>query len=159
MDGYPVTTRRIDAELGLLVPPDALDWCEVRCETISGVPHEAIPGRATALGADLIVMGLPERAPLERLIEGSTARGVLRRAVCPVLMVPGPPGLTAGISETIVPLLAAGAWPLLAERRASVHAPPRVLQERHEVAELMRRELLPVSARHQGDGARLHVGD
>ena len=67
-------------------------------ETLSGVPvdFEVVEGsvpfeildRASALHADLIVMGTHGRSGFERLMIGSVTEKVLRKASCPVLSVP-----------------------------------------------------------------------
>lgn len=88
---------RVDGELHLLVPPAALDWCEVDCETVPGVPHDAIRAIAMARTADLIVMGLPLRPRPEQRVAESTVKRVLRRTPCPVLIVPGSSAVPAGV--------------------------------------------------------------
>lgn len=89
MHEYRARVRRVNRELHSLVPRDALNWCEAEAETVSGAPHEAILATAAKRRSDLIVMGLPRRRRLERLLAGSTAKKVLRRATSPVLLVPG----------------------------------------------------------------------
>jgi len=66
------------------------DWDLPRVEPIvtSGVPHQMILRAASEAKADLIVMGSPSRSIAEKLLSGSTVRAVLRRAACPVLLVP-----------------------------------------------------------------------
>ena len=51
-------------------------------------PAAAIMDLATELGVDLIVVGTHGRRGLERLLLGSVAEAVVRRATCPVLVVP-----------------------------------------------------------------------
>lgn len=53
-------------------------------------PARRILACASALGADLLVMGTHGRAGLERLVLGSVTEKVLRNAPCPVLTVPPP---------------------------------------------------------------------
>lgn len=67
-----------------LVPARALEPSRVDALVVSGSPHEAILRAASEAGAALIVMGVTPRSA------GSTARAVLRRATCPVLLVPVP---------------------------------------------------------------------
>jgi nucleotide-binding universal stress UspA family protein len=59
-----------------------------------GDPVREILRHAEGLPADLIILGTHGRGGLERLLLGSVAETVLRKAVCPVLTVPrqaGPP--------------------------------------------------------------------
>ena len=53
-------------------------------------PAARILACATALRADLLVMGTHGRSGFERLMLGSVTEKVLRRAACPVLTVPPP---------------------------------------------------------------------
>lgn len=76
------------------------ELAEAQCQSISasGVdltldvveahPVEAILDRATALHADLVVMGTHGSSGFRRLVLGSVTEKVLRRAACPVLTVP-----------------------------------------------------------------------
>jgi len=52
-----------------------------------GEPHEVIVRVAHEMGCDLIVMGTHGRSGFERLMMGSVAERVLRKATCPVLTV------------------------------------------------------------------------
>ena len=64
------------------VPVRPIDVCyHVR----EGVPDEVIVHMAGEVGADLIVLGTHGRTGLPRLLAGSVAEAVLRRAQCPVL--------------------------------------------------------------------------
>lgn len=55
-----------------------------------GNPADAIVHEAEAENADLIVMGTHGRTGLTRLLMGSVAEAVVRRAKCPVLTVKQP---------------------------------------------------------------------
>jgi universal stress protein A len=55
-----------------------------------GTPAEEIVRAADDLGADLIVLGSHGRTGLGRLLMGSVAEAVMRRAGCPVLLAKGP---------------------------------------------------------------------
>ena len=90
IDEYRARVDKVKRELRALVPPAALNWCEVETEVVSGVPHEAIVATARARKADLVVIGRPHRARPDRVVMASTLSGVLRHARCPVLTVPGP---------------------------------------------------------------------
>jgi nucleotide-binding universal stress UspA family protein len=64
------------------VPTHPLD---VQYRTTEGIAPEEILRLAEEIGADLIVMGTHGRTGLRRLLAGSVAVDVLRRARCPVL--------------------------------------------------------------------------
>lgn len=81
---------RVNRELQSLIPPDALNWCDVQVATVSGEAHEAIVAATSERRTDLVVIGLPRRPRLEQFVAGSTVHRVLRRAASPVLLVPGP---------------------------------------------------------------------
>jgi nucleotide-binding universal stress UspA family protein len=53
----------------------------------SGEPAEAIVALAEDRDADLIVVGMRKKGFFERLVEGSVAQDVMRRATCDVLAV------------------------------------------------------------------------
>jgi nucleotide-binding universal stress UspA family protein len=53
----------------------------------AGTPVEAILAAVKAAGADLVIMGTHGRTGLSRLLLGSVAEEVLRRASCPVLTI------------------------------------------------------------------------
>jgi nucleotide-binding universal stress UspA family protein len=53
----------------------------------SGGPAEAIVSLAEERNADLIVVGMRKKRFFERLVEGSVAQDVMRRATCDVLAV------------------------------------------------------------------------
>lgn len=59
-------------------------------EVRTGPLEETIVNYAEEIGADVIVVGSPNRSWLERLFNPSVARNVTRSATCPVLVVPGP---------------------------------------------------------------------
>lgn len=54
---------------------------------LKGIPYEEIVKMATDEKIDLIVMGTYGRTGLDRLLFGSTAERVVRKAPCPVLSV------------------------------------------------------------------------
>ena len=66
-----------------VVPPDPKVQYEHRL--INGDPSTAIANLAEEEGADMIVMGTHGRTGLTRLLMGSVAEAVVRRAPCPVL--------------------------------------------------------------------------
>jgi len=73
-----------------LVAPGDRALCRVEPLVVSGAPHQMILRAASEAKADLIVMGVTSRSLAEELLVGSTSRAVLRRARCPVLLVPDP---------------------------------------------------------------------
>lgn len=52
-----------------------------------GLPGDAVPERALAEGADLVLVGAHGSGFLQRLLLGSTASRLLRKSRCPVLVV------------------------------------------------------------------------
>ncbi len=90
-EGY---RQRLWDELHQVRPPDP----DVRAEYLLSEegPVEAITRTAAERNCDLIVLGSHGRRGLRRLLEGSVAELVVRRAGCPVLVVksgapPSPP--------------------------------------------------------------------
>ena len=80
--------------LGNVVPTDHNVPFEHRL--LVGDPATAIVEDAEKENADLIVMGTHGRAGLSRLLMGSVAEAVVRRARCPVLTVKHPAEVPAG---------------------------------------------------------------
>jgi nucleotide-binding universal stress UspA family protein len=68
--------------------PGGLHGWQVEPVVVSGVSHRGILRVAADVGADLIVIGTECRTILGEMLAGSTARGVLGEARCPVLLVP-----------------------------------------------------------------------
>jgi nucleotide-binding universal stress UspA family protein len=62
-----------------------------------GDPAGAIVQAAESENADMIVMGTHGRTGLTRLLMGSVAEAVIRRAKCPVLTVKQPAEVPAGV--------------------------------------------------------------
>ena len=69
----------------------------IKSELVDGDPVHMILARAEELGCDLIVMGTHGRTGLGRLLMGSVAEAVMRRAACPVLTVKSPPPEAAAV--------------------------------------------------------------
>ena len=65
------------------------DVGEVHCFHRTGTPRQEILAAAEEWQADLIVMGTHGRTGFDHFISGSVSESVLRRATCPVLVVPG----------------------------------------------------------------------
>lgn len=73
----------------------------VQHEVVEGNPAREILGAVASTKCDLIVMGTHGRTGLRRLLMGSVAEQVVRRASCPVLTVTTPASKTSTrISET-----------------------------------------------------------
>lgn len=75
-------------QLADLAPTDPA--IPVEHHLVEGDPISGIVAEAHASHCDLIVMGTHGRRGLGRLLLGSVAEGVLRRAPCPVLTVKAP---------------------------------------------------------------------
>jgi len=84
---YRAQVDRIARRMRSEVPADAFNWCQIDTRVVSGIAHRTIASTASELGADLIVMGQPERRGFDRVVMASTATPVLRSAACPVLLV------------------------------------------------------------------------
>ncbi len=59
-------------------------------EVEEGMATTVVPARASALDADLVVIGARGESALKRLLIGSTASRLLRKSSCPVLLVKRP---------------------------------------------------------------------
>jgi nucleotide-binding universal stress UspA family protein len=55
---------------------------------VTGDPHRGIARAVVATAADLVVMGVAPRRPIEEMLFGSTLRAVLRCARVPILVLP-----------------------------------------------------------------------
>lgn len=80
--------RAVESNLRSLVSAELTPPAEFR--TASGKPADEILRVAKEDGAALIVMGTHGRSGMMRLLMGSVAEQVLRRAECPVLIVKAP---------------------------------------------------------------------
>jgi nucleotide-binding universal stress UspA family protein len=69
------------------VPREARDWCRPREEVVGGRPWREILRVAEERQADLVVMGVRGRNPVDIALFGSTTQHVVRGARCPVLVV------------------------------------------------------------------------
>ena len=83
--GWEQTRAEVLREVELFVRQVGPRPSEVRVHVEPGEPSDAILAAAKGGGADLIVMGTHGRTGLSRLLIGSVAEAVLRRATCPVL--------------------------------------------------------------------------
>jgi nucleotide-binding universal stress UspA family protein len=93
------TPADVKAALDALHPPDP--GVEVEYRVAEGEPAAEVVRLARVLAANLIVMGTHGRTGLGRLLLGSVAEAVLRRAPCPVLTVRAPFSVgAAGVAAT-----------------------------------------------------------
>jgi nucleotide-binding universal stress UspA family protein len=74
-------------ELQALVPASVRDWCRPTTRVSHGTAHREILRIAGEDSADVIVMGMHGRSPLDLMVFGSTTNQVVRGATCPVLTV------------------------------------------------------------------------
>ena len=80
--------HRAERQLTKVVPPDPAVAFEQHF--LLGLPDAEIVGYATDHKIDLIVMASHGRSGLSRLVMGSIAEAVMRKASCPVLVVKQP---------------------------------------------------------------------
>jgi nucleotide-binding universal stress UspA family protein len=81
--------RRLWAELRQVRSPDPA--VPLEHQLVEGEPADEIVRVAQETGCDLVVLGTHGRTGLDRLLMGSVAEQVVRRAPCPVLTVRMPP--------------------------------------------------------------------
>ncbi len=82
------TRSEVMRELQQFLGAQREDTSEVRVEP--GLPGDVIPTIARAAEIDLIVMGTHGRTGLARLVLGSVAESVMRKAHCPVVTLKMP---------------------------------------------------------------------
>src|SRR5690606_14472142 len=76
------------AELRTFVEGLSADVSDAETQVATGEPTEALVTEAKQWGADLLVLGTEGRSGLPRLLIGSVAEFVVKRAPCDVLVVP-----------------------------------------------------------------------
>jgi nucleotide-binding universal stress UspA family protein len=128
IEDYDARVAKTSRQLFRLVPPDAHNWCEVDTTVVSGVPHRSILATAAEIEADLIVMGLPRRGAIDRLVRGSTTTPVLRRANCAVLVVPANRGEQRAMADERSSDVSEEAYPGFVVRPDSVGASARIAE-------------------------------
>ena len=84
----PELRAEIMTHLKQLVESEALTALPCECEVREGAPAEEILARVQTSRPDLLVLGTHGRSGFERLVLGSVAERVLRKASCPVVTVP-----------------------------------------------------------------------
>lgn len=62
----------------------------IECRLLSGVPYKEILKLVKNIETDLVVMGTFGKAGIDRFFFGSTTERVMRKATCPVFVVPPP---------------------------------------------------------------------
>lgn len=87
-DANQATVRRAHERLLALQEHWKLRYFRVETAEAIGTPVEEILTQAAALPADYIVIGSHGHGRIYDAIMGSTTNGVLKRALCPVLVIP-----------------------------------------------------------------------
>jgi len=88
----------VRAEMARLLPMDEAEDVAVTLVARAGDSATAIVDQVIDSAADVIVMGTHGRSGFDRLLTGSVAEKVLRRAPCPVLTIP-PAAALAGAEQ------------------------------------------------------------
>lgn len=83
--------RRAEARLNEAVATAKTLVKDVRAELIVGSPLHSIIDYAQTQQADLIVIGTHGHGAVAALLIGSVAEGLVRKAVCPTLVIPCAP--------------------------------------------------------------------
>jgi nucleotide-binding universal stress UspA family protein len=73
------------ARLQELVPANVGEFCTVDTMLATGKPYREILRVAEEQKAELLVLGIHGRGPIDRLLFGSTTQHLVRQATCPVL--------------------------------------------------------------------------
>jgi nucleotide-binding universal stress UspA family protein len=101
-DAPALTEADVAADLRLPLPePSRRGRRTVEVERHAAGVGPAILAYAEEVGADLVVMGTHGRRGLPRLVLGSTAEYVLRRAACPVLLVSSEEAAAFGVGRVL----------------------------------------------------------
>jgi nucleotide-binding universal stress UspA family protein len=85
---FEAVERQARDRLEGLVTDEARVWSKPETVTARGKPYREILALADAKQADLIVLGVRGRNPIDLALFGSTTNQVVRRARCPVLTIP-----------------------------------------------------------------------
>ena len=86
----------LDRLLQRLVSDVGPEVLESQPHLVKGTPQEAIPALASAVQADLVIMGTVARTGIPGFIVGNTAEMILSQITCSVLAVK-PPGFTSPV--------------------------------------------------------------
>jgi nucleotide-binding universal stress UspA family protein len=87
--GSPEVRESLREDLRRFADTANADGSELQFDVVEDEPIRAIVDASGRLGAELIVLGSHGRIGMDRLLLGSVAESVLRKATCPVLTVPG----------------------------------------------------------------------
>jgi nucleotide-binding universal stress UspA family protein len=99
LQAAPVDQTALEEKLGLLRAAD--DEIRLESRLVEGDPVAAILREADLVQCDLIVMGTRGRSEVSRVLAGSVAEAVARRARCPVLTVKAPAQTLPYAQETL----------------------------------------------------------
>ena len=80
--------KRAEAKLNDAVSQATKVLVDVRAELALGSPLTAIIDYAKKISADLIVIGTHGHGAVAALLIGSVAEGLVRKAICPTLVIP-----------------------------------------------------------------------
>ena len=84
-----VDREQILADTRAFIEPESAPGTPIEAVVREGSTAAEILDQAAAMNVDLLVIGTHGRSGFERLLLGSVAEKVLRKAYCPVLTVPG----------------------------------------------------------------------
>lgn len=97
---FPMSRDEVLGDMRRVVDAAGAGSADPALSALEGDPARVIVDQAIAIPADLVVMGTHGRSGFERLMIGSIAEKVLRKAPCPVLLVP--PHLTAQAPTEVI---------------------------------------------------------
>ena len=80
--------RRAEARLNQAMATAQLQLADVRAELMIGAPLHAIVDYLKLKSIDLVVIGTHGHGAVAALLIGSVAEGLVRKAVCPTLVIP-----------------------------------------------------------------------
>jgi nucleotide-binding universal stress UspA family protein len=86
---FAAVEQQAHERLEALVTDEARVWCKPETVMARGKPYREILALADERASDLIVIGVRGRNAIDLALFGSTTNQVVRRARCPVLVIPG----------------------------------------------------------------------
>ena len=81
-------TQRLRQRMLERLPDDVSTGAEIQCVLQPGLPGEALLSHARRHASDLVIVGVRPHRVMEKIVVGSTTESLLRKAPCPVLVVP-----------------------------------------------------------------------